>query len=210
MNEKGQTDKEKYEDDSQNINLQDENSSDKSNQEEVEVVEGEGEEIDLDKLTKLAREKICPECPEKKEQEKEVLRVKAESDNFKKRMEKEKQEHCRFANESLLEDIIPVIDHLELASQHGRNIEECKDLVEGVDMSKKVFLETLQKHGLEQIKNCEGEDFDPKWHEAMVEEQREDMESGKICQIMQTGYKLNDRLLRPAKVTVSKNVKNSG
>ncbi len=211
------TEKEKYQGDSEYINAEDTDADkqDASNPEDIQEEDAssnaeEMPDIDPEMLRELAREKLCPECPEKQEQEKEVMRIKAESDNFKKRMEKEKQEQCKFATESLLQDIIPVIDNLELASKHGRDIEACKDLVEGVDMTKKVFLETLQKHGVEQIKDCEGEEFDPKWHEAMAEEPREDIDSGRVCQIMQTGYKLKDRLVRPAKVTVSKNVKNSG
>ena len=75
MNEKGQTDKEKYEDGSQNINLEDENGPEEPSGEQAEVLEGEGEseEMDLEKLTQLAREKICPDCPEKQEQEKHLL-----------------------------------------------------------------------------------------------------------------------------------------
>lgn len=215
MNEKGQTDKEKYQEELEDIaseNLDTENASEEDEYGDIsqeEQAEQESLDIDIEKLEELARVKLCPQCPVKQEQENEVMRVQAESENFKKRMEKEKQQYCKFATQSLLEDIIPVIDNLELASQHGRDKEACKDLVEGVDMTKKLFLETLQKHGLEQIKDCEGVEFDPKWHEAMSEESREDMESGLICQIMQTGYNLKDRLLRPAKVTVSKNVKNS-
>ncbi len=161
--------------------------------------------ISDEELVALCRERICPDCPEKMEKDDEMLRVKAEAENFRKRMTREKEQYCKYATESILEDILPVIDNLELAAEHGRKIEACKDLVQGVDMTIKIFMDTLKKHGLEPVEIVEGQEFDPTWHEAMAEEEREDMESGNVAQIMQKGYKLKDRLLRPARVIVSKN-----
>ncbi len=169
----------------------------------------EGPELTDEELTLLCRERICPQCPEKQEKDKEVLRVKADAENFQKRMAREKDQFCKYATESLLEDIIPVIDNLELATEHGRNVEACKDLVQGIDMTIKIFHDTLKKHGLEPVEIELGQEFDPAWHEAMAEEEREDIEVGKVCQVLQKGYKLKDRLLRPAKVVVSKKCKNS-
>jgi len=166
-------------------------------------------ELSWEELERLAREKICPECPEKQEMQKEIVQVKADADNFRKRMAREKDQYCKYATESLLEDILPVLDNLELALQHGRNVEDaCSDMVQGVEMTNKVMLDTLKKHGLVRIEVEPGQEFDPRWHEAMYEEEREDMERGMVCQIIQTGYLLNDRLLRPAKVIVSKECEN--
>ncbi len=169
----------------------------------------EGLELTDEELTLLCRERVCPDCPEKQEKDKEVLRVKADAENFQKRMAREKDQFCKYATESLLEDIIPVIDNLELATEHGRKVEACNDLVQGIDMTIKIFHDTLKKHGLEPIEIEHAQDFDPAWHEAMAEEERQDIEAGKVCQVLQKGYKLKDRLLRPSKVVVSKKCKNS-
>ena len=130
------------------------------------------------------------------------LRVIAESENFKKRLTREKEEHCKFAAAGVLEDIVPVIDNLELALSHGRNNEACKDLVTGVDMTLRIFESTLEKHGLKSVGQV-GETFDPAFHEAMGQEKRDDMKPGQVSQLLQRGYMLKERLLRPAKVMVS-------
>ncbi len=160
--------------------------------------------ISDEELEAFCRERICPECPEKKEKDKEMLLVKADAENFRKRMAKEKEQFCKYANENLLQDLLPVIDNLELATEHGRDVEACSDLIQGIDMTIKIFLDTLKKHGLEKIEISYGQEFDPTWHEAMGEMESEDLEGGRICQVLQKGYKLKDRLLRPAKVMVSK------
>jgi molecular chaperone GrpE len=164
-----------------------------------------GLEISDEQLQELCRERVCPTCPQKQEMDQEVMRVRADADNYRKRMAREKEQHCKFAVQDILEDLMPVIDNLELAVGHGRKVEACSDLVQGVDMTISIFMETLKKHGLEPILCTEGEPFDPNWHEALAEQEREDLETGKVCQIMQTGYKYKDRVLRPAKVMVSKN-----
>jgi len=167
--------------------------------------EESGVEISDEKLQALCRERICPSCPQKQDMDQEMLRVRADAENYRKRMTREKEQHCKFAAQEIMEDLMPVIDNLELAVGHGRKVEVCSDLVQGVDMTIQIFLDTLKKHGLEPIECAEGEAFDPNWHEALAEEERQDLEAGKVCQIVQTGYRYKDRVLRPAKVMVSKN-----
>ncbi|WP_027369314.1 nucleotide exchange factor GrpE [Desulfovermiculus halophilus] len=162
-------------------------------------------EISDDQLWELCQERVCPSCPQKQEMDQEVQRVRADADNYRKRMAREKEQHCKFAAQDIIEDLLPVMDNLELAVGHGRKVEACSDLVQGVDMTIQIFLDTLKKHGLEPIQCSEGEPFDPNWHEALAEEPREDLEAGKVCQVMQTGYTYKDRVVRPAKVMVSKN-----
>lgn len=163
-----------------------------------------GEELSQEELRQLCEQKVCPQCPQRAEMDQEVLRVRADAENFRKRMSKEKEQYCKYATEGILEDIIPIIDNLELAVQHGKNVQACQDLVQGVEMTIKMFLDTLKKHGLEQVQSQQGDDFDPAWHEAMAQEERSDLENNQICQVMQTGYRIKDRLLRPSKVVVSK------
>ncbi len=167
-----------------------------------------GEELTDEELYALCQDRICPDCPQMHEAKNEKLRALADAENYKRRMTKEKDDHVKFASEKVLEDIVPIIDTLELALQHGRNVEGCQDVVQGVEMTHKLFLDTLQKHGLEQLGST-GEEFDPAIHEALAEEERADMDKGMVCQIMQRGYRLKGRLLRPAKVMVSKNCENS-
>ncbi|MFP4391883.1 MAG: nucleotide exchange factor GrpE [Desulfohalobiaceae bacterium] len=163
-----------------------------------------GEELSQEELRQLCEQRVCPECPQRAEMDQEMLRVRADAENFRKRMSKEKEQYCKYATEGILEDIIPIIDNLELAVQHGKNVQACQDLVQGVEMTIKMFLDTLKKHGLEQVQSQQGDDFDPAWHEAMAQEERSDLENNQVCQVMQTGYRIKDRLLRPSKVVVSK------
>ncbi len=163
-------------------------------------------EISEEELEKLCKEKICPNCPERRSMQDQILRIKADADNFRKRMEREKEIFCKYATEKVLEDILPVLDNLELAVQHGKQVDACKDLVQGVEMTIKILMDTLKKHGLEKIETKEGDKFDPAVHEALAEEEREDLETGTISKVMQNGYKIKDRVLRPAKVFVSKKI----
>ncbi|WP_461834741.1 nucleotide exchange factor GrpE [Desulfothermus sp.] len=181
----------------------------KNEVEQEKPTKGKEDNIDIEKLKELCKEKICPECPVKQEMEQEMLRVKADADNFRKRMEREKENFCKYATEKVLEDIVPVIDNLELGLEHAKNVEACKDIVEGIEMTLNILLNTLKNHGLEQIKTEIGEPFDPNYHEAMAQQEREDMEPGMVSTVMQKGYKIKDRVLRPAKVMVSKKQENN-
>ncbi len=134
---------------------------------------------------------------------KENLRVLADSENFKKRLLREKDEYCKFATSSILEEIIPVIDNLDLALAHGKQLDACKDLVMGVEMTMNIFLDTMKKHGLEQIAAVDAP-FDPARHEALGQMERDDLDENPVCQMLQKGYLLKERLLRPAKVMVSR------
>ncbi len=156
-----------------------------------------------EELLALCKTRICSLCDEKSQADDQRLRTLAEMDNFKKRMFREQEEFRKYAAESVLADLLPVLDNLELALEHGRKMEACKDVVMGVDMTRKVFLDTLKNHGLEAVGRV-GEAFNPERHEAVGDEVRADMEPGHICRLYQSGYVLRERLLRPAKVVISK------
>lgn len=165
----------------------------------LEEVVAEEEEVQEPTL----EEKYLQALDEIEELKKENLRVRADSENFKKRLQREKDDYCKFATSAILEEIIPVIDNLDLALTHGKQSEACKDLVMGVEMTMKIFLDTMKKHGLEQIADHEVP-FDPARHEAMSQVVREDLDDNTVCQLLQKGYLLKERLLRPAKVMVSR------
>lgn len=163
------------------------------------------DEIQLtdEELVVICKERVCKTCDEKEQADQERLRSLAEMDNFKKRLTREKEDFCKFANEGLLAELLPVLDNMELALEHGGKVEACKDLVMGVDMTRKIFLDILARQGLTPVGEI-GEPFNPEKHEAMAHEDRDDMEPELVCSVLQRGYLLKDRLLRPAKVTVSR------
>jgi molecular chaperone GrpE len=132
------------------------------------------------------------------------LRLGAEFDNFKKRSERDRQVSVRFASESLLRDLLPVIDHLEqalLAAKVG--VDDA--IVTGVKMVLKQFEDVLGRHGVKGF-NALGEQFDPSKHEAMAEQADASVPAGQVIQEFQKGYFLHDRLVRPARVVVAKNI----
>ncbi len=150
-----------------------------------------------------ADEECCSYCEVTKKENAEMkVRYLAEMDNFKKRMQREKEENAKYATENVLQDIIPALDNLDLALQYADN-EACKDIVMGIQMTRKLLLDSLKNHGLEQI-NPEKVEFDPSLHEAVGQEESDEVAPQYIIKTLQKGYMLKDRLLRPAKVIVSK------
>lgn len=139
----------------------------------------------------------------KKEAGEAKLRAMAEVDNIRKRLQREKEEAVRYAASSVLADILPSLDNLDLALEHAKGKEACKDFFIGVDMTRKLLLDALKKHGLEPV-GCLGDEFDPNFHEAVGMNAHPDYADNHVCGLMSKGYKLNDRLLRPARVVVSK------
>ena len=169
-------------------------------------VPSEGCVPDGEELERLCREQICPTCDTGREAEETRLRALAEMDNFKKRLQRERDEQVRYAAENVLADLLPTLDNLDLALQYGSRVEACKDMLTGVEMTRKLLLDALKNHGLEVV--CrEGDPFNPEHHEAMGQEESAEMDNGHILRVMQKGYKLRERLLRPAKVIVSKAAK---
>lgn len=130
------------------------------------------------------------------------LRLGAEFENFKRRAEKDRQVSVRFAVESLLRDLLPVVDHLEqalLAVKPGAE----DVIVTGVKMVLKQFEDTLGRHGVK-VFSAVGEMFDPMKHEAMAEQEDESVPAGQVILEYQKGYFLHERLVRPARVVVAK------
>ncbi len=131
------------------------------------------------------------------------VRLHAEFENFKRRITKDKQEAIKFANQELIRQVLPFVDNLERSLQHADEAKNIDALKEGIEMTIKDFLKTLEKSGLEMIP-AEGEPFDPNVHEAIMQEERSDMEPNTVIRELQRGYKLHGRVIRPATVTVSK------
>jgi molecular chaperone GrpE len=159
-------------------------------------------DIPDEELAAACRERVCPSCQVAAEAGEVRLRALAEMENFKKRLQREKDEQARYATENVLAGLLPTLDNFDLALQYGGRAEACKDVILGVEMTRKLLLEAVRNHGLEPL-GAEGEAFDPDRHEAIGQEEREGMEDGAVLKVMQKGYMLKDRLLRPAKVIVN-------
>lgn len=131
------------------------------------------------------------------------LRSQAEMENLKKRFQKEKDGLIRFANESLIKDLLPVADNLEKAMNHSRGETGLEGLREGIDLTLKGLMETLKKAGVQEV-SAQGLPFDPNYHDAISEIENNEVDQGTVIQELQKGYLLNNRLLRPATVIVSR------
>ncbi len=130
------------------------------------------------------------------------LRTLAEMENYKKRLQREKDEQAAYASERVLRDLLPTLDNLDLALQYGAQSAECKGMVDGVEMTRAMLLDVLKKHGMTAV-GKEGDVFDPNDHEAVGQETGEGVEPGSIIRVLQKGYRLGGRLVRPARVIVS-------
>lgn len=139
---------------------------------------------------------------EAKEHYDKLLRLAAEFENFKKRMEREKQNALKFAEENIIRELLPSLDNLERALEQGRQSEDLEGLLEGIEMTRAGLLGSLEKFGLQQLQS-KGEAFDPNFHEALTMEANNEIPANHIIQEFQKGYLYKDRLLRAAKVTVS-------
>jgi len=131
------------------------------------------------------------------------LRAVAELDNYKKRAEKEKADAIAFANDKLLEEILPAFDNFERALLHANGEENVESLRKGIELTASQMSAVFRKFGLQEVK-ATGERFDPALHHAITEEESEELEPGTVTREFQKGYMLKGRLLRPAMVAVSK------
>ena len=125
----------------------------------------------------------------------------AEFDNYKKRAAKEREDAQKFGIERLLKDFLPVADNLERALDHAEE-HDLRQVIEGVKLVQKLFETTLAKHGVVGF-SALGQPFDPNVHEALMQ-QESDAPPGTVVSEMSRGYRLNDRLVRPAAVVVAR------
>jgi len=139
---------------------------------------------------------------EARENYEKLLRLAAEFENFKKRIEREKQNALKFAEESIIRELLPTLDNLERALELGAQSDDRQALLDGVEMTRKGLLASLEKFGLQQMQS-EGGPFDPNFHEAMTMEPAGDIPANHVKKEFQKGYMYKDRLMRAAKVIVS-------
>lgn len=133
----------------------------------------------------------------------QLLRVAADFDNFRKRTKKDLEHAERRAKEDVLREVLPIIDNLERAVQAAQNATEVSSVAAGVEMVLKLFEDTAARLGLEKITSV-GQRFDPSVHDAFQQQESSEHPPGTIIAEYQPGYRLGDRLLRPAMVVVAK------
>ncbi|CQD30549.1 nucleotide exchange factor GrpE [Staphylococcus capitis] len=160
-------------------------------QEEVQAEDVDPKDEKIQELEKLANDN-----------EEKYLRLYAEFENYKRRIQNENQINKTYQAQGVLTDILPSIDNIERALQIEGDDESFKSLQKGVQMVHESLLRALKDNGLEEIE-AEGQEFDPNLHQAVVQDDNPDFKSGEITQELQKGYKLKDRVLRPSMVKVN-------
>lgn len=160
--------------------------------------ENEGEEVRQESAEETENQEEKSD-PEEEALNTKYLRLMADFQNFKRRTEKEKNDIYAFANEKIISELLNVIDNFERALAAG-NAED--SFVKGMELILKQLLDVLAKAGTSEIAAL-GEDFDPSFHNAVMMEDSSEYESGKVTEVLQKGYILNNRVIRPSMVKVA-------
>lgn len=157
---------------------------------------------ELQGLKSLHEEKI----KEFEEQSEQFLRLQAEFENFRRRGLKEKQESLRYGHQNLVKDLLSAVDNLERALEHGAQnagTEVGEGILGGIELVHHEILGALAKHGVKEVE-AEGTVFDPASHEAMGQVPTSEVPPNTVLQVLQKGYLIHDRMLRPARVMISR------
>jgi len=190
----------------QNIPPEDsQESAEDSSSASAETVEDLPSAVELGTLSPEQFEELKARATKADEYWDRLLRTTADFDNFKKRAARERQDAMKFANESLMQKLITVLDNFEMAqaaSQTG-GADSVKSLQEGIAMIYQQLRNVLTESGLEEL-DASGKPFDPNFHEAVAQQESAEVPEGHVLQQLRKGYKLRERLLRPATVVVAK------
>lgn len=173
-------------------------------QEEVtneEQTEEHNEEVN-ESQDSLLQDQIKQLETEKEEFKNKYLRTQADFDNFRRRTQKERENDLKYKSQELVSEILPVLDNFNRALQTEVNDEGTQSFVDGVKMVYNQLHQALEKAGVEEIK-AENEQFDPNLHQAVMQVKEEGYESNQIVEVLQKGYKLKERVIRPAMVKVN-------
>ena len=163
--------------------------------------DSEEEALSEEELLKQELENLKNENSELKNQ---YLRKHADFENYRKRMAREKADSVKYGNQELLKDLIEIIDNFDRAIKSAADSQDFDAFRDGISMIEQQFTGMLQsKWGLEKM-DCQGAEYDPNAHEALMMEESEDLEVPTVLEDFQAGYRLHDRVLRPAKVKVGK------
>ena len=168
-------------------------------------------EVGKKKASRQQLEKRCAEADEELEASRyKLLRLQAEFENYKKRQVREREVYRRSANEDLLRAMLPVLDNLERAVEHGEESSDVVQLLQGVQLVVKQMRESFLQFGVKPVESL-SKTFDPHEHEAMSTVETDgDPPDGTVVEVYQKGYLLHGRVLRPAMVAVSKMIGEGG
>lgn len=147
-------------------------------------------------------EKLSAAEQKAEENYQKLLRAQADFDNFRRRTRQEREEQAKYAALPLMEDLLPVLDNFERALIAGKEATDTASIVQGVEMVFRQVEQVLQNAGLSVIPSV-GEPFDPNVHQAVAQEESSEYDSGVVTEELQKGYKLKERVIRPAMVKVS-------
>ena len=181
--------------------LESNNGDTKNGVDGYESEDSQSEDIPFEEMTKSQLIEKIGEI--KKDLEKNYdlyVRSQADLDNMKKRFQKEKEGLIKFANDSLIKQLLPVVDSLEKALAHSEENASADAIREGIELTKKELANTLKNAGVEEIEAL-GMPFDPNLHDAMYEQEDDSVEPGTVLEELQKGYLLHKRLLRPSRAT---------
>ena len=181
---------------SKNIELDLEESNEKGKNKIANKVD---KEKDVELLA-LQLEKLKQESEENLDK---AIRAQAEMENLRKRASRDIENAHKYALEKFTNELLPVIDSLELGLSASVDAEKAGDIYKGMELTLEKFTTVIEKFGIEKI-NPKGEKFDPELHEAVSMQETNDKNSGNVVAVMQKGYTLNGRLIRPAMVIVAK------
>lgn len=134
-----------------------------------------------------------------------VLRLSAEFENYKKRKQRESDEFKKFANEMVFKQLLTVVDNLERAISSTKENSDEKGLLEGVKLTHKEIIKLFETFNVKPVE-ADNQPFDPNFHQAVTQEETDDLPENTVSQVLQKGYLLHDRLIRPAMVIVSKKI----
>lgn len=172
-------------------------------EEKDETMQENQETPEVDELTFLREQnlRLIEQAEAAKDSE---LRSLAEMDNVRKRLTKEFDDRLKYANLNLISALFPVMDNFETAMDHISGDNPVEALKEGVSLTLKQMRETLEKYGLTEIELNIGDEFNPLFHEALMVDCDENYENNKVTMVLQKGYTLHGRVVRPSKVKVNK------
>jgi molecular chaperone GrpE len=174
------------------------------------TVENDPDDIAVDASLNDQMQKLVEENSRLKDG---LLRMAAESENLRRRLEKEKEDAIKYSNARFAKDLLAVVDNFERVMENSASIKEkieadtnLKAFFEGILLCEKEIVSTFKKYGISRTDVNEGDEFNPEFHQAMCELESAEHKAGSIIKVFQIGYMYNDRLLRPAMVSVSKKV----
>ena len=192
------------------VNKESEKETNENNSEKLDVIDDESEEseqtdseADVQEETKEDEKNPNSELQEKYDLlNNQYIRLAADFDNFRKRTEQEREALLKYGAESTLKKMLEVLDNFDRGLKAIETVEDCDKVKECYNLAYKNFNDVLTKAGLEKIE-AEGKEFDPNFHEAVMQTPSEDIEENTIIAELQKGYKLGDKVLRPTLVNVA-------